>query len=145
MSADLDKFHFNKAVARVRELTNLLEDLDGARDGWVLREGLETVARLIGPMMPHLAEELWQRLGHETPVAETPWPEVDDSLLEEDTVTVAVQVNGKLRGTVRLPKDSDRESATSAALDLDNVVKAVGGRPVRKVIVVPNRIINVVI
>ncbi len=145
VSADLDKFHFNKAVARVRELTNLLEDLDGARDGWVLREGLETVARLIGPMMPHLAEELWQRLGHETLVAETPWPEVDDSLLEEDTVTVAVQVNGKLRGTVRLPKDSDRESATSVALDLDNVVKAVGGRPVRKVIVVPNRIINVVV
>ena len=145
VSADLDKFHFNKAVARVRELTNLLEDLDGARDGWVLRQGLETVARLIGPMMPHLAEELWQRLGHETLVAETPWPEVDDSLLEEDTVTVAVQVNGKLRGTVRLPKDSDRESATSVALDLDNVVKAVGGRPVRKVIVVPNRIINVVV
>ncbi len=145
VSADLDKFHFNKAVARVRELTNLLEELDGARDGWVLREGLETVARLIGPMMPHLAEELWQRLGHETLVAETPWPEVDDSLLEEDTVTVAVQVNGKLRGTVRLPKDSDRESATSVALDLDNVVKAVGGRPVRKVIVVPNRIINVVV
>ncbi len=145
VSADLDKFHFNKAVARVRELTNLLEDLDGARDGWVLREGLETVARLIGPMMPHLAEELWQRLGHETLVAETPWPEVDDSLLEEDTVTVAVQVNGKLRGTVRLPKDSDRESATSVALDLDNVVRAVGGRPVRKVIVVPNRIINVVV
>ena len=145
LSADLDKFHFNKAVARVRELTNLLEDLDGAGDGWVLREGLETVARLIGPMMPHLAEELWQGLGHETPVAETPWPEVDDSLLEEDTVIVAVQVNGKLRGTVRLPKDSDRASATSAALDLDNVVKAVGGRPVRKVIVVPNRIINVVV
>ncbi len=145
VSADLDKFHFNKAVARVRELTNLLEDLDGAGDGWVLREGLETVARLIGPMMPHLAEELWQRLGHETLVAETPWPEVDDSLLEEDTVIVAVQVNGKLRGTVRLPKDSDRESATSVALDLDNVVKAVGGRPVRKVIVVPNRIINVVV
>jgi leucyl-tRNA synthetase len=145
VSADLDKFHFNKAVARVRELTNLLEDLDGARDGWVLREGLETVARLIGPMMPHLAEELWQRLGHETLVAETPWPEVVDSLLEEDTVTVAVQVNGKLRGTVRLPKDSDRESATSFALELDNVVKAVGGRPVRKVIVVPNRIINVVV
>ncbi|MCZ6606876.1 MAG: class I tRNA ligase family protein, partial [Alphaproteobacteria bacterium] len=145
LSADLDKFHFNKAVARVRELTNLLEDLDGAGDGWVLREGLETVARLIGPMMPHLAEELWQRLGHETLVAETPWPEVDESLLEEDTVTVAVQVNGKLRGTVRLPKDSDRESATSVALDLDNVVKAVGGRPVRKVIVVPNRIINVVV
>ncbi|MFQ5620006.1 MAG: leucine--tRNA ligase [Rhodospirillales bacterium] len=145
VSADLDKFHFNKAVARVRELTNLLEDLDGARDGWVLREGLETVARLIGPMMPHLAEELWQRLGHETLVAETPWPEVDESLLEEDTVTVAVQVNGKLRGTVRLPKDSDRESATSVALDLDNVVKAVGGRPVRKVVVVPNRIINVVV
>ena len=92
-----------------------------------------------------LAEEMWQRLGHETLVAETPWPEVDDSLLEEDTVTVAVQVNGKLRGTVRLPKDIDRESATSVALDLDNVVKAIGGRPVRRVIVVPNRIINVVV
>ncbi len=145
VSADLDKFHFNKAVARVRELTNLLDGLDGEKDGWVLREGIETVARLIGPMMPHLAEELWQRLGHEVLVAETPWPEVDDSLLEDDSVIVAVQVNGKLRGTVNLPKDSDQETAKSAALDLDNVAKAVGGRPVRKVIVVPNRIINLVV
>jgi len=143
---DLDRFGFNRAVARVRELTNELENLDPAATGarWVLREGLETAVRLIGPMMPHLAEELWRRLGHSELLADTPWPEVDPALLVEDSVTVAVQVNGKLRGTVDLPKNADNAAAEAAALALDNVRKALAGADVRKVIVVPNRIINVV-
>jgi len=145
VSGDLDRFHFNKAVARIRELTNLLEEIDDEGDGWVLREGLETVARLIGPMMPHLAEEVWHRLGHQTLLADTPWPEVDPALLVEDSVTIAVQVNGKLRGEVDLPKETDRETAEAAALALPGVIKAVGAGPIRKVIVVPNRIINVVV
>jgi len=147
VSADLDRFHFNRAVARIRELTNLLDSLDGSAAGapWVLRQGFETVVRLLGPMMPHLAEELWQRLGHQVLLADTPWPEIDESLLEDESVTVAVQVNGKLRGTLELPKDSDAEAARAAALDLDKVAKAVAGKTVRKVIVVPNRIINVVV
>ena len=147
VSGDLERFHFNKAVARIRELTNLLEDLKGNQDdiAWVLRLGFEAVVRLIGPMTPHLAEELWQRLGHECPLADTPWPEVDDRLLVDASVTVAVQVNGKLRGTVRLPKNCERGAAEKAALALPKVGAAIAGKPVRKVIVVADRVINVVL
>ncbi|MEE8393019.1 MAG: leucine--tRNA ligase, partial [Rhodospirillales bacterium] len=147
VSEDLDRFHFNKAVARIRELSNLLDGLNAKDDGapWVGRQGAETITRLIGPMMPHIAEELWRQLGYETMLADMPWPAIDETLLEDENVTIAVQVNGKLRGTVELPKDCDEESARNAALALPNVARTVGDKPVRKVIVVPDRIINVVI
>tara|TARA_Y100000294_G_scaffold172542_1_gene187458 strand:- start:6171 stop:8759 length:2589 start_codon:yes stop_codon:yes gene_type:complete len=147
VSGDLDKFHFNRAVARIRELTNELEDLSPEEEGadWVMRQGLETAVCLIGPMMPHLAEDLWHSLGHQTLLADTPWPEAEAGQLVEENVTVAVQVNGKLRGTLDLPKDSDDKTAETAALALDNVSAAIAGKPIRKVIIVPNRIINVVV
>jgi leucyl-tRNA synthetase len=147
VSDDLDKFHFNKAIARVRELTNALESLEPKDEGAgrVMRFGLETAVRLFGPMIPHLAEELWHSLGHRTFLADEPWPAADPAYLAEENVVIAVQVNGKLRGTLDLPKDSNRETAEEAALKLDNVVAAIGGKPVRKVIVVPNRIVNVVV
>ena len=144
---DLDRFHFNRAVARVRELSNMLGDLegDGSDVAWVRREGLEAVVRLIAPMMPHLAEELWSRLGHEALLVDTPWPLADESLLVEDTVTMGVQVNGKLRGAMELPVGADKETAESMALDLDGVKRAMDGKPPRKIIVVPNKIVNVVV
>ena len=147
VTRDLDGFRFNKAVARVRELTNLIDGLDTGDGGapWVRRLGLETAVRLLGPMMPHLAEELWLRLGHDTLLTDMPWPEAEASLLVEERITIAVQVNGKLRGTIDLPKDTGQKEAEAAALDLDNVTRAVAGKPVRKVIVVPNRVINVVV
>jgi leucyl-tRNA synthetase len=147
VSDDLDRFHFNKAIARIRELTNELDGLDPKESGagWALRFGLETAVRLFGPMMPHLTEDLWHSLGHETFLVDEPWPVADAVQLVEQNVTIAVQVNGKLRGTLDLPMDSDRETAETAALALGNVVAAIGGKPVRKVIVVPNRIVNVVV
>ena len=147
VSDDLDKFHFNRAVARIRELTNELEDLSPEEEGadWVMRQGLETAVYLIGPMMPHLAEELWHSLGHQTLLTDTPWPEAEADQLVEKNVTVAVQVNGKLRGTLDLPKDSDDQTAETGALALENVSAAIAGKPIRKVIIVPNRIINVVV
>ena len=147
VSDDLDKFHFNKAVARIRELTNELDALDAGASGaaWVLREGLETIVRLIGPMMPHLGEELWEKLGHTELLIDTAWPEFDPALLEESTVTLAVQVNGKLRGTLDVAKDAPKDEVEEAALALPNVAKAIDGKPPRKVIVVPNRIVNVVV
>ena len=147
VSDDLDKFHFNRAVARIRELTNELEDLSPEEEGadWVMRQGLETAVYLIGPMMPHLAEELWHSLGHQTLLADTPWPEAEADQLVEKNVTVAVQVNGKLRGTLDLPKDSDDQTAETGALALENVSAAIAGKPIRKVIIVPNRMINVVV
>ena len=143
---DFDKFRFNRAVARIRELTNLLED-DGASAaaGAVLREGIEAAVRLVSPMMPHLAEELWHGLGHATLLADEPWPMADAALLIDEIVNVAVQVNGKLRATIDLPRDADQDAASKAALAQEGVVRAIDGKSVRKVIVVPNRIVNLVV
>jgi leucyl-tRNA synthetase len=147
LSEDLERFAFNKAVARLRELTNALGDVKPETPdlAWVLREGLESVALLAAPMMPHLAEELWAELGHATPVVDTPWPKAEAGLLVEDKVTVAVQVNGKLRATIELPKDADPKLAEQTALAQDAVIAAMSGKPPRKVVVVPNRIVNVVV
>ncbi|HUJ99301.1 MAG TPA: leucine--tRNA ligase [Stellaceae bacterium] len=142
----IEKFRFNSAVARIRELTNLLEEMsDGPGAGVVMREGLEVAVRLVGPMMPHLAEELWQALGHDRLVAEESWPEADPVLILEDSVTIAVQVNGKLRATIELPRDSAEAEAEAAALAQPPVQRAIDGKTPRKIIVVPNRIVNVVV
>ncbi len=147
VTQDLEKFHFNKAVARIRELTNALEALTADGDGasWVYREGLETVVRLIGPMMPHIAEELWHKLGHDVMLTDTAWPEVDETLIVDNTVRVPIQVNGKRRGEIDLPKGCPAAEAEQIALALPQVIDAIGGKDIRKVIIVPDRIINVVI
>lgn len=148
VSEDLDKFHFNRAVARIRELTNTLEGLKTETPGasWVLRQGLDTLVRLIGPMMPHLGEEMWRQLGHtECLLADAPWPHADNRWLVDDTVTIAVQVNGKLRGTVDVAKDADQETVKEAALGIERIQAALAEKSPRKVIVVPNKIVNVVV
>lgn len=147
VSGDFDAFRFNRAVARIRELTNALSGLDGngADRSWTRRFGFETAAQLIAPVMPHLAEELWSILGHDTLLCDTAWPKADDKYLSEETVTIAVQVNGKLRGTIDLPVDVDKKVAEDRALALENVARATGGAAPRKVIVVPNKVINVVL
>jgi leucyl-tRNA synthetase len=147
---DLDKFRFNRAVARIRELTNAIEELPeetlqsepGAPA--VLREGLEILARLLSPMMPHLAEEMWLSLGGVGLLAEQPWPVADPDLAREEQVTIAVQVNGKLRGTLEFPRDAASGAVESAALGLPQVARWLDGRSPRKVIVVPNRVVSIV-
>jgi leucyl-tRNA synthetase len=143
---DLDKFRFNRAVARIRELTNALEDLPAGDPGAgsVLREGLDTAVRLIGPMMPHLAEEMWQTLGHAELLADTPWPKADPDLARDEQVTIAVQVNGKLRATLDLPRDAATREVEEAALALPQVTRFLEGRTPKKIVVVPNRIVSVV-
>ncbi|MGH6959859.1 MAG: class I tRNA ligase family protein, partial [Dongiaceae bacterium] len=153
---DIGTFHFNRAVARLYEFANSIGDFVGpeangadtrrfgAAASWALREAFEALVQLIGPMMPHLAEELWQRLGGERMLAEMPWPAAEPVLLVDRSVTVAVQVNGKLRSTIELPRDAEAKVAEAAALADEAVRRALSGKPVRKVIVVPNRIVNVV-
>ena len=109
------------------------------------RESLETLVRLVAPMIPHLAEEMWRGLGHASLVAQTPWPDYDPTMLIEPQVTVAVQVNGKLRGSIELPKDSDQQAAEDVAFELDVVNNAIEGRDIRKIVFVPNRILNLVV
>jgi leucyl-tRNA synthetase len=147
LSMDIEAFHFNKAVARLYELANSIGGFAAkdAGDGWALRETLEIFVRLIGPMTPHLAEELWQALGQKTLLADAPWPAADPALLVDDTVTIALQVNGKLRGTMQMAKDSAKEAYEAAALANADVQKAVAGKPPKRVVVVPNRLVNVVV
>ncbi len=146
VTEDLEKFRFNRAVAHIRELTNTIEACAPAEGaGPVLREAIETAVLLLGPMMPHLAEELWQELGHARLIADERWPAADPELAREERVILAVQVNGKLRGTVELPRDAGEDAAKDAALALPGVLRALEGKAPRKTIVVPNRIVNVVV
>ena len=147
ITGDIEKFHFNRAVARIHELANAIADVQAAQPGApeALREALEMLARLIGPMMPHLAEEMWTRLGHDILIADTPWPEADPVLATTETVTIPVQVNGRLRARLDMPRDAANDNVESAALGEDNVRRAIGDRPIRKVIVVPNRVVNIVV
>ena len=147
MTQDLDNLHFNKAVARIRELSNDISSYDSKdnANGAVLREALETLVLLFAPLMPHLGEELWALLGHKEMTINTPWPVADKSLLQDETVTIAVQVNGKVRATITLPKDADKTITEQTAMADENIQKAINGKEIRKVIVVPNRIVNVVI
>ena len=149
---DVEKFHFNRAVARLYELANALGDVkpegNGADAGgrlWAVREAFDALVRLVAPMMPHLAEELWLALGNDGLVVDNPWPEADPALVIDNTVTVAIQVNGKLRSTIELPRDAAEAAARAAALSDDAVQRAMDGKAPRKVIVVPNRIVNVVV
>ena len=102
------------------------------------------LTRIAAPMVPHLAEECWAMLGHQTLLAEEAWPNPDPRLLMDDTVTIAVQVNGKRRDELRIARDAAKEDIEAAALKLDNVVRAIGGRKIKKVVIVPRRIVNVV-
>jgi leucyl-tRNA synthetase len=146
ISQAFERFHFNGAVASVRALSNALEEFEpkDTNDSVVLREGLEVFVQLLAPMLPHIAEEMWQVLGHKNMLCEEAWPKADPALLVEDKVTVAVQVNGKLRTTITLPRDLPAKEAEAAALADANVQRAMAGGTAKKIIVVPNKIINVV-
>jgi leucyl-tRNA synthetase len=147
ITEDIEHFRFNVAVARIYELANAVAEMRpaDAADQWALREALETLVRLSGPMLPHLAEELWERLGYATLLADTEWPEADPELLREETVTVAIQVGGKLRATIELARDLAESEVEAAAMAEDKVRRALDGREVRRVVVVPNRIVNIVV
>jgi leucyl-tRNA synthetase len=144
---DLEQFRFNRAVARIHELANVLGGFEAGDAGarWALREGLELLVRLLGPMMPHLGEELWQQLGHRGFLVDAPWPSADSELASDDKAVLAVQVNGKKRATITLPVDAGEEEARAAALAEPAVQRAMDGKSARKVIVVRNRIVNVVV
>ena len=146
VTEQVEALRFNVAVAQVRTLSNALEALDGKGEGeaWVLGEGLRALCHLVAPMCPHLAEEMWVALGGKGLLCERAWPEADPALLVDGTVKVAVQVNGKLRATIDLPRDAPEAQAREMALAQPNVAAAMAGKPPRKVIVVPNRIVNVV-
>ena len=143
---DLEKFHFNRAIARIRELTNLIENTPITAEIQAVRnEAINVAIHLINPFMPHLAEELWQQLGNKDTIADRAWPIADPALLVDDMVTIAIQINGKLRATVNLPKDTDKKTTEEKALSVPAIRELLKDKKVNKVIVVTNRIVNVVI
>ncbi|MCO5070309.1 MAG: leucine--tRNA ligase [Rhizobiaceae bacterium] len=148
---DIDRLSFNKAVARLYELVNAIQGqvsaLNDSTDGEAksaLRQAFELLVTMIAPMMPHLAEECWAALGGKDLVCDRKWPEFDPALVVDNEFTYPVQVNGKKRGDLTIARDADQAAVEKAALELDVVVKALDGKPPRKVIVVPQRIVNVV-
>jgi leucyl-tRNA synthetase len=144
----LEDFGFNVAVARLYEFTNAIAEAKGddAATLWAKREALETAARLVAPMMPHLAEEMWAMLRPGAGlVALLPWPEADASLAAADSITIAVQVMGRLRGTITVPIGADEASVLAAAEAEENVARALDGRTIRKRIHVPGKIVNFVV
>jgi leucyl-tRNA synthetase len=147
VARSIESLRFNVAVAQVYEFANVLGSALGKAGvdfAWAQREALEFVVQMIGPMMPHLAEESWARLGYNTLLANEAWPEADPALLVDDMITIAVQVNGKRRDELTVARTADSGEIEAAALRLEPVLRALEGRPVKKVIVVPQRIVNVV-
>jgi len=141
VGANIEALAFNKAVANIYELANAIEK---AAPSATRAQAAETMLRLVAPMVPHVAEEAWAAAGREGLIADAPWPEADPALLVEDEVTIAVQVNGKLRDTLTAPKGTAKETLEEMALSSEKVARILEGRPPRKVIVVPDRLVNLV-
>ena len=141
IAVDIEALAFNKAVAKLYELVNAIERAEpsASRD-----TAIATLMRLVAPMAPHLAEEAWAAAGNDGLIAEAAWPEVDPILLVEDEVTIAVQINGKLRDTLVMAKGTPRETVEAAALASDKIIRILEGKAPRKVIVVPDRLVNLV-
>jgi len=141
------RYTFNTAVAASMELLNAVTRLDDAspQSGAVVREALEAVVLFLSPIVPHICHELWEVLGHESAVVDELWPSFDESALEQDMIDIVVQVNGKLRAKISVAVDADREAIAALALEDENVQRFIADKEVRKTIVVPGRLVNVVV
>jgi len=146
LSADIENFRFNRAVAQLHMLTNAIADIkmDEAGAGAAKRFAVETLTRLLSPLAPHVAEDIWQKLGYDTLLAQSSWPKADAALAIDDEIEIGVQVNGKLRDTIKLERDCPNDIAETTALASASVQRYLDGKTPKKIIVVRNRIINVV-
>ncbi len=144
-TVDLEKFHFNKYVARMREFHNEFEKHYKNLSAPVLKTSLQTFVQLLNPIIPHITEELWHEMGMKDLLVHEPWPKADSAYLKDDTIEMVVQVNGKLRGSLEVALDEDPEVIKKIALALPNVQRIMEDKQVRKIIVVPNKIVNIVI
>jgi leucyl-tRNA synthetase len=146
-SFDIGQHHkFNTAIAQVMTLMNVLEKAAQAtvQDRALMQEGLEAVALLLAPITPHISHQLWQELGHEEAIIDASWPQVDESALVQDSLTLVIQVNGKLRGQIEIPASASREDVEASARSNENVLRFTEGLSIRKVIVVPGKLVNIV-
>ena len=140
---EYEKMGFNRAIAKIREFSNALEKFDGSEK--TFKEALNILVILISPIMPHLAEEMWAELGNKTLVSDTRFPKFDEKLIADDEVGVAIQVCGKLRAVIQMPKGTSKEELEKQAFENENVKKFVEGKEVKKVIIVPDKLVNIVV
>jgi leucyl-tRNA synthetase len=149
VGTQVEGLRFNVAVAQLYEFTSAIQAALAKADepgvAWSLREAAEHLVVMLGPMMPHLGEECWARLGYNTLLTDQPWPKADPALLVDDQITIAVQVNGKRRDELTVSRTAGNAEIEALALKLEPVIRAMEGKPARKVIVVPQRIVNVVV
>jgi leucyl-tRNA synthetase len=148
------RFHFNTAIAAVMELVNdvygFLADGEGTEsiskeDALIFADALEKSVVLLSPAVPHIAEELWEALGHEPSIVQVPWPEYDEELAREEEITIVVQVNGKVRSRLSVDADAADDRIRELALADEKVKKYTGGKEIKKVVVVPKKLVNVVV
>jgi leucyl-tRNA synthetase len=152
VSDDVGRRHtFNTAIAAVMELINELakfsggsEQADNGQDDAVVRESIENVVLLLSPIVPHMTQQLWYDLGHDELLADKPWPDCDESALIRDEIELVVQVNGKLRSKIKVSVNADNDAIEQAALEDEKIITNLDGKTVRKVIVVPGRLVNIV-
>jgi leucyl-tRNA synthetase len=141
------RYTFNTAIAAVMELLNgvVRFGAESEQDHAVVHEALDAVVLMLSPIVPHICHRLWRVLGHETVVVDEQWPVVDDDAMRVDTLEIVVQVNGKLRARIQTPATATREELEAVALQDENVQRFVADKTVRKVIVVPGKLVNVVV
>ena len=137
---DIENLHFNTAVSQLMIYCNHLQKCDQ-----ISTELITDLVKIAGPFIPHLSEEIWSLLGHKESISNAPWPEFNETLTQTDEVTIAVQVNGKLRANISLNKDSREEMAVNTALELEKVQNYTSEGTIVKTIYVPNRLLNFVV
>jgi leucyl-tRNA synthetase len=144
-----DRFHFNTAISAVMELFNAMSGIDLQRDDGeclsVMRNAMESLALLLAPIVPHFAEELWEALGYESSILLAPWPVYREDALEKDELLIVIQVNGKLRSRFQVGTDTGEETIKEMALQDERVQKFIDGKAIKKVIVVKNKLVNIVV
>jgi leucyl-tRNA synthetase len=141
------RYTFNTAIAANMELLNEMSRFEdhSAQGRAVMQEALEAVVLMLSPIVPHITHTLWAALGHQQAVIDCRWPEVDETALVQESIQLVVQVNGKVRGKISVAVDAQKEEIEAAASSEENVVKHIADKPVRKIIIVPGKLVNVVI
>ena len=150
VSADLQDFHFNTGLARLMELTNSIygwvgSDLKDVSKNPAVISVIETLIKMIAPFAPHLSEEMWELQGHSQTIFDEAWPGFDEEKAKEDNVTVAIQINGKLRGTIDVEINAEESKVIEMTLALEKIQPFIEGKQIVKKIVVPNKIVNIVV
>jgi leucyl-tRNA synthetase len=140
VTSDIENLRFNTAVSAMMILTRRLAEQTPAP-----RRGVEALLLLLAPFAPHLAEELWQRLGHAASLAYEPWPAFDEELCRDEVVEIAVQVNGRVRGRIKIAPDAPEDEARRAAEAEPNVMQHTAGKPIKKFLYVPGKIVNLLL